>query len=336
MTGPPLITEDAVAAAVRAGYGVAAARTAFLPAGYDVNASVYRVEADDGRVYFAKARRGPVEETGLVVPRYLVDHGVTRVIAPLPATNGALWHRADGFALMLYPFVTGVTAMERGLDQRQWQAYGAVLRQVHALAVAPELARTVRRDDYTTPGCEMVRRVDRTVAGAGVADAAERELAALWCAWRGTILGLTEQTETLGRRLRAAGPPVVLCHSDIHTNNVLVDGAGQLWFVDWDDARIAPKECDLIFAIGGLSRRLVSPANEAWFLQGYGPAAIDPVALAYYRCVRFVEDVGGFGEEVLTRGLDLTTKRDRLRKLRGAFEPGAIVELAAAAVRAVA
>jgi spectinomycin phosphotransferase len=44
----------------------------------------------------------------------------------------------------------------------------------------------------------------------------------------------------------------VLCHADLHTWNVLVDGDGRLWLVDWDEAILAPRERDLMFLVGGI------------------------------------------------------------------------------------
>ncbi len=72
----------------------------------------------------------------------------------------------------------------------------------------------------------------------------------------------------------------------MHPNNVLIDTDDQLWIVDWDEVLLAPKECDLMMGVGGLGSYPAGPREAAWFLQGYGSTAIDPVALAYYRRAR--------------------------------------------------
>lgn len=38
---------------------------------------------------------------------------------------------------------------------------------------------------------------------------------------------------------------LVVCHTDLHSGNLLVDGAGQLSLLDWEGARLAPPECEL-------------------------------------------------------------------------------------------
>jgi len=129
--------------------------------------------------------------------------------------------------------------------------------------------------------------------------------------------------------VQAAALPQVLCHADAHTWNVLVDTAGQWWLVDWDEVVLAPKERDLMFVVGGIGAGLVTPRQSELFLHGYGPVAIDPVALAFYRYAWAVGDIGAYGERVFL--LDDTgpaTRRAAVDGLMGLFAPGEIVSLA--------
>jgi spectinomycin phosphotransferase len=161
------------------------------------------------------------------------------------------------------------------------------------------------------------------------ADPIERELAAFWHDRRAEIRALVDRAEALGRRLRAANPPRVICHADIHTWNLLIDEDDGLWIVDWDDVVLAPKECDLMFVVGGLSSELVGPREEAWFFAGYGETSVDPLALAYYRYARAVDEIGAFAEQgILMPGLGEVTRRDSMRLLKSLFDPGNIVALA--------
>jgi spectinomycin phosphotransferase len=121
-------------------YGLAVAELTFLPLGHDSSAWVYRVRTDDA-AYFLKVRVRVTNESGLLVPRYLRDHGIARVVAPLQTDTGALWATVGNYALILYPFVAGTSGMERGLSDRQWIDYGALLQQIHATALPPDLTR---------------------------------------------------------------------------------------------------------------------------------------------------------------------------------------------------
>ena len=140
-----------------------------------------------------------------------------------------------------------------------------------------------------------------------------------------------EQADALGRQLAHARFPLVLCHADLHTWNVLVDADQQLWIVDWDEAILAPKERDLMFVIGGIDRRLVRPADTEQFLEGYGEAPINQRLLAYYRIAWAVQDIAAFGEEALMMPeLGEEARRDAVSGFKGLFHPDGIVDLVGA------
>jgi spectinomycin phosphotransferase len=334
MREPPLdLSDDTLRSAVSDRYGRTGASVTFLPLGHDSSAWVYRVQAADCTPYFLKVRKSVANPSSLLVPRYLYDHGVMQVIAPLPTIGKALWTEAGGYALILYPFVDGVTGMDHGLSEGQWVEYGAVARRIHTTPIAPELAQTMRRESFVPVGAAMVREVDTHIGERDFKSPETQELAAFWRKHRALILTLTEQAEELGRRLARRALPLVLCHADFHTANVLLDARGQVWIVDWDEAILAPRERDLMFAVGGgISRMLVGPRQERRFLQGYGDAAIDPLALGYYRYAWAVNDIGDYGHQVLMRpDLGAISRRAAADIFVTLFRPGEIVTLALAA-----
>lgn len=310
-------------------YTLAASEITFLPLGYDASAWVYRVRANAGPMFFLKARLSVTNEASLLVPRFLHDRGVEHVVAPLPSVSGRLWVEAGGYALILYPFVAGMTGMERRMSAQQWRDYGATLRQVHGVVIAPDLGRRLRRESFAPEWAAMVRRLDAHIAAHTFDEPAPQVLAIFWQAHREAIYTILERAEALGRRLAQNSPPLVLCHADIHTGNVIVGADGQIWIVDWDEAILAPAERDLMFAVGGISEKLVSPAEEAHFLEGYGAAAIDPVALAYYRYTWAVGDIGSYGEQVFFRpDFGPVTVQAGVDGFTSLFEPGEIVAVA--------
>ena len=155
------------------------------------------------------------------------------------------------------------------------------------------------------------------------------KLAAFWRDRRELILELVARADQAGRRLAGRPWRPVLCHADLHTFNVLVEPGGGLWLVDWDEAILAPRERDLMFVVGGISDRLVAPADTERFLEGYGDAAVDPDLLGYYRLAWAVLDVAAYGDEVT--GVPWLSEESRAASVdgfMGLFEPGGIVEIA--------
>lgn len=336
MLEPPDIADDTIVAAVRTDYGLPVGALTFLPLGCDSAAWAYRAVTNDGAVHFVKLRKGSVKEAALLVPRYLHDRGVSQVIPPIPTLEGALWSRVGGFSCTLYPFVEGSTGTDRGLDERHWLTYGAVLRQIHDLALPADLTRQMNRETFVPSWAGRLERLEAQIGARTTDESIATELAAFWSERRPEIRALAERTGTLGRRLRATQPPLVLCHADIHTWNILIDTADRFWIVDWDETVLAPRERDLMFVIGGLGAGLVEPHEEGWFLTGYGATSIDPLALAYYRHDRAVDELCAFSESVLLMPeVGEITRRDALEGVLRLFAPGNIVSLAYEADRAL-
>jgi spectinomycin phosphotransferase len=327
---PPVnLSDETLGACLQVHYGLAVAELAFLPIGHDASAWVYRARTAEGSAYFVKVRLSVTNQPGLLVPRYLQDQGIARVIAPLPTLAGALWTSAGDYALILYPFVAGTTGMERGMTDQQWIDYGALLRQIHATVVTPDLARVIRRDPFSPAGAGLVRRLDAQIGARTFDDPPASALATFWQARREEIRTLLGRAEELGQWLARAGPGLVLCHADVHTGNVLLDADQRVWIVDWDETILAPPERDLMFVVGGIIGGLVGPREEALFFQGYGAVTVDPLALAYYRYAWAVGDVGAYGEQVFGRpDLGPDTRRAALDQFLRLFAPGNIVALA--------
>ena len=199
MREPPVnLPSDTLCACLRTTYGLTVTDLTFLPLGHDSSAWVYRVRTVDDNLYFLKVRKGLTNTASLPVPRYLHDHGVTQVIAPLPTTTRTLWAQAHGYALILYPFVAGTAGKDHGMAPPQWIAYGAILRQIHAMALAPDLAQLMQRETFVPAGAAMVRELEAHMAGRTFADPAAQDLAAMWHERGDVIHTLVARAEELG------------------------------------------------------------------------------------------------------------------------------------------
>jgi spectinomycin phosphotransferase len=333
MYEPPVdLPEAALEAGLRVHYGLDVAAVTMLSLGQDTAAWVYRVLTATDAAYFLKVRRSVSNAPSLVVPRYLHDQGVAQVVAPLLTTRGALWADVAGYALTLYPFVAGTTGMAQGMTPAQWHAYGAILRQIHSTPLSPEVAHLLRQETFVPAEAALVRDLDTQIGGRTLTDPVAQELAPLWQERRDVIHRLVARAEVLGQQVAQRPPANVLCHADIHTNNVLLDAGGGVWIVDWDDTLLAPRERDLMFVVGGgLNRTLVGPREEEVVLQGYGATRLDHRALTYYRYARAVSDLSEYGLQVLVRSdLSVLRRQAAIGRFLTLFQPGRIVELALA------
>jgi spectinomycin phosphotransferase len=324
MLEKPNLSDDQIISTLNHHYNLRVSGLEFLPIGYDASAWVYRVETDEKR-YFLKVKKGTPYPPSLLVPHHLKAQGIHQVVAPLATVMGSLSAELDPFRLILYPFIDGKTGMDRGMTLAQWTAFGTILKQIHTTTVPDELLVQMQHEKFilNPQWLRVIQQLQDNVQTAVFDDPFARELAAFWSEKHAEIGALVDRAKALGRSLQNKQLDRMLCHADIHTANILVDEAGQLHIVDWDQPVIAPKERDLMFAIEGTAEEVTA------FFQGYGATEIDPVALAYYRYEWVVQEFGDFGERVFfAEDGGEETKRDSVLGFRQLFDAGDVVEAA--------
>ena len=325
MLEKPDLSDELLIRALAQGYAIHVTALTFLPIGNDATCWVYRADAGDGRAYFLKIKRGPLYKPSLTVPRFLVEQGIDAVVAPLPARGHTLWIPVSEFILILYPFIEGPTGMEAGLSAQQWASLGAILRRVHAQQ--PRMAR-IRRESFRPQWAEQVQAIQQCIDGNDFSDSVAAEFAACWHAHQDDIQRICARADQLGRLSAASELPFVLCHSDIHTANILVDAQGKLHLVDWDQPILAPKERDLMFFLDSGPPAAISDPSLQQFLDGYGDLIINRVALAYYRYEWVVQEFGDNGRRVLNGDGGDIIRAEALRSFRQLFNPGDVVDAA--------
>jgi len=334
----PRLSDGAILAALRDGYGFAATRVEFLGLGNDANAWTFRAWAD-GEIapegLFLKVRRA-IDPARLALAAYLFEHGIPEVIAPVRALDGRRAVDLDDLVLIAYPFVEGVPGIDVGLTDLEWVAYGSFLRRLHDSKPPPEIAGALPREDFVPRATHAIRELDELFRGApgsnGPGDSVDAAVEDLWRARSGEIAQLAEETDALGATLRerdlGAGdsPAFVVCHADVHTHNVLVTPEGSLRVIDWDDAMLAPRERDLMFIVGSTMGLPIGERELRLFTKGYGPLEVDALRLAFYRFDWVVQDIVGYAREALNAGASPTSRERALGIFRAQFEPGADVE----------
>ena len=310
-------------------YGLHVARVAFLPLGADQGTAVYRAVTDDEAPYFVKLRSGAFDELSVILPRFLSDQGIRHIIAPLPTKAGRLWTNLASFKVVLYPFVEGRDGYEVRVLDRHWRELGTVLKAIHTCAVAPAIARRMRRETCPPQGRESTREFLERAEREAYRDPVAAETAALLRAKRDQILDLVGRAERLASQLQARSLAYVLCHADLHAGNLHISSDERFYLVDWDEIVMAPKERDLMFVGGGLGGGGRSPQEEeGLFYPGYGPTQIDPTALAYYRYERIVQDIAAFCEQILLTDEGGEDRAQSLRYLASSFLPDGVLEIA--------
>jgi spectinomycin phosphotransferase len=155
---------------------------------------------------------------------------------------------------------------------------GKIIGQLHQIPPADDVRLYLPVEEFSKFQAEskdVLRMTDQSPS-----DSLLTEFASFLNRWRSKIERLIAEAQERAEQLRSQQLEFVLCHGDIHEDNVLITDEDELYIIDWDEMILAPRERDVMFFCGdGL--------ND--YLEGYRRHAPDyrlnqdPVD--YYTCI---------------------------------------------------
>lgn len=309
-------------------YGIDVTELTFLPLGADVNSSVYKAQTNDNRCYFLKLKYGHHHDISAALARLLYEAGIEQIIPPINTNHGQPIEFIDDFTLIVYPFIDGKNGFCSNLTHDQWFILGKALRQIHEIEVPSSIQNKIRKETYSSKWREIVKSLFTHIEAEQVGDDIAVELRRFMKENTSAILRLVNRAQELSQKLRDQPTKFVLCHSDIHGGNVLINDNNPLYIVDWDEPIMAPKERDLMFIGGGVANVWNKPYEEEFFYKGYGETEINLAMLSYYRHERIVEDIAIYGQALLLTNEGGLDRKEMLEQFVGMFEPRGVVDIA--------
>jgi len=309
-------------------YGIKVNRLFLLPLGADLNSSVYKAETLDQSSYFIKLKRGHQQDISAAIITWLHDAGIEHLITPIKSNHGKPIHCINDFTLIVFPFIEGKDGFSCDLTDDQWFTLGKIMRQVHSIRVPLSIQGLIRREDYSPKWREAVLSLYSHMKSARTCDNVALKLIAFMKKHSAAIHRLVNRAEQLSKQIQDNNE-LVLCHSDLHGGNVLIEGKDIFYIVDWDDPIMAPKERDLMFIGGGVANVWNKQHEEEFFYNGYGKVEINQTALAYYRHERIVEDIAILGQQLLLESMESEqNKIEAFQHFINQFDPEGVVEIA--------
>ena len=324
MRDRPNVRDQQLVGALEKAYDISVTAVEFLPIGNDAAAAVFRVQCEQ-RAFFLKLRKGLPNLASLTVPHYLRKKGIDSVVAPVVTSSGELFAELGDYSLILYPWIDGESKWGKTLSLRQWRAWGAIMGAIHCTSFGDDLKTLLLREQFGRRWMSRLEKVERAVSRADQPHAIAVKMAKLWRRQISEIDQARERYLSLGSHLEAQGHKRVICHADIHPANIMVDDAGAIHIVDWDEVVLAPKERDLMFFLfDGHPNDAVSA-----FVEGYGDREVDKFGLAYYRYDWVLQEFCDYGERVfLSNDLSDRELQFSVDEFRRLFSAGDVVELA--------
>jgi spectinomycin phosphotransferase len=172
--------------------------------------------------------------------------GIRNIAHPIATSNGQMRIRVGDFHIALFNWISGKTAQEHKLADRQLERLGELLVKVHQ--------SKTRIGDYAVGETFEIPFKDRLLAifdGMSKINGDSTEynmkLKVFLEPLRHKFMQELETLETLQRKVKSMKLEFVNCHGEPSPGNVLSSDDGEVHLLDWDDPIFAPKEKDLLF-----------------------------------------------------------------------------------------
>jgi spectinomycin phosphotransferase len=298
-----------------------------LPWGADINSAVYKAETGKSS-YFVKVKQGHHHEMGIAILECLQKAKIQEIIFPMETKDQRLFTYLDNFTVIVHPFIEGENGFTRDLTSDQWITLGQALKQVHTLEIPLSLQNQLRKEEFSSSWRDTAESICNQLDEISATDPASRNFLEFMKSKNSIIFKLVDQARTLAQELKKTNLEYVLCHSDIHAGNVLIDESHALYIVDWDDPILAPKERDLMFIGGGVANVWNNPEEEKLFYRGYGEVSINRKLIAYYRADRILVDIAEYSQLLLFSSEGGEDRAIHYKHTVDMFEPRGVVELA--------
>ena len=290
------------------------------PIGKGETALLLHVQVTGGKRYFIKiyltelfsSKHDEIQRHLKMLDVLASEAKLSCVLPPIRSRAGELLTFLDDTPCALFPYIEGKDLDEEGLSAELLANVGETLGQVHqSIAYLPE--GLVTQDSFWMGRVSVIRKHLKDLEHS--LSEPDEILTALWLLiepYQESLLRDVETTEQLAMLLKTRESELVLTHGDAYLGNIRRDNRGNCYLLDWDMARLAPRERDL-HLYGTEGQFIYDSAQAESFLSAYsditGVESPEVIALAYYRYKRYLEDT----EQRLSRILGRKYSHERAK-----------------------
>ena len=280
-------------------------------------AETFVIEHPSGQ-YFAKivpvSRYSAHFEESLPVLAALARAGITQIPQVFLTVRGGYSVRSEDRILALFSHIAG-----KWTPEYDFERYVNLIATIHCRT--QDVVAKPKRDTFALPCAASLIKGVKAVLLRSPLDEYERRLKKIVGGLAGELEQDVERVQEWGDRLRVCRDiEFVITHGD-GPGNVVKDESGEIYLIDWDDVLLAPRERDTWFHL----RDSGAQDNNAY--HGDGPAflgyyrricpgyKVNYVALSFYVCLRYLDDLDGFISRIMEPGQALAEKKKHLALL---------------------
>ena len=213
-----------------------------------------------------------------------------RINAPLLTKTGDIKAETKDYVYLLFSYIDGVTPRTTPLSIHQQKELAEIVGELHRHGPDMPINFSDIQETFEIPCAELLKTPPKPDNS--------------FCIYRQyeMLMRAINQAQTLAEYAKAAKPPFVLCHADIHGWNLIQ--REKLILIDWESIKFAPAEADL-YAFWGDWYWGDSKWGSYWntFLPVYQKIrpqyAVNDEILRFYQIRRHIEDVDAFYRQYL-------------------------------------
>jgi hypothetical protein len=275
----PVIDKTALVETVRREYGLHIERLTFVPVGWVAHC------------YIADCA------TWQLCSKRILPH----IACPIRTRDRQFTVRFENHLLILFDFIEGKTVGFDGLSDDILVKLARLIGILHKSTSQIKVEHPFyERFDIVFEN-DLVNGLD-VLAGITSGDRnGKQELWNLLLPRKDEILGYLNRLKELQTLAKGTGKEMVVCHTDLHGENLMMDDQENLYILDWEGAMIAPPEHDLFFfAWDDHFWNLFLPNYEREF----GPLSLDSNVFGFYYYRRNLEDLTAWIVRILYHNTD--------------------------------
>ena len=229
---------------------------------------------------------------------------------PLLTKTGEFKIDFESNPLAIFNFIEGKNQDNVKLSNKELVKVSELLAYVHKntnrieLEKAPKEKFNIGFKDDLINGINLLEQIDR------LDNKYKLKLAKLLIPMKKEIFRLLEKTVILSKTFRLKETDFVICHTDPIPQNLIINKNHDVFLIDWDGVKLAPKEHDLWFYLW---------ENPTLFLTSYkniyGNFTLDKEALLFYFYYRILEDLTYWVYTILYENVEDKQNKNDLREV---------------------
>lgn len=230
-----------------------------------------------------------------------------RIVAPIPTTDGEyLVDNGGRYAAVMFDYIIGQTPRETPLTSAQRQHLVTTVALLHA--ATPDVPFVVPHvvEDFSAPWVHSFGQMLETQW-----ERFDLDVRAVLSPHRDNLQAMLVRFVQAGHQWRIHQPAMVLCHTDIHGYNVIVNG-NDTYLLDFEGLKLAPPEHDFMFWVDD-----VAWSDILVTYQHIRPGIVpDKRLIRFYQERRVLEDVYDYLEQLLVEPLTPDRRAEICMSLR--------------------